>query len=171
LYEGSKIFAEFAIEDAEAGCVVSNCAEVLNNATEELGKALREYEKGIYQNIFNQLTNAWKFAMNALGIKLKKENSEININAGLPSEYGLSQNYPNPFNPATRIDFQLPEKNYVTLRIYDILGNLVSTLVDQEMDAGFHSISWNAGDFASGIYFYILNSNNFTATKKLILLK
>jgi hypothetical protein len=171
LYEGAKIFAEFAIEDAEVGCIISNCDEILRNATSEMGKALREFEKENYQNVFNHLTNAWKFAQNALGTKLKKENSETDNTADLPTEYGLDQNYPNPFNPSTRIDYQLPEKNHVTLQIYDILGNLVTTLINQEMDAGYHSSYWTASSFASGIYIYRFISGTFISTKKLMLMK
>ncbi|HSR16506.1 MAG TPA: T9SS type A sorting domain-containing protein, partial [Ignavibacteriaceae bacterium] len=113
---------------------------------------------------------SWKFAQNMLGNTLKKD--EIgNDSANLPSDYRLDQNYPNPFNPSTKINYQLPEKNYVTLRIYDIIGNLVATLVDQEMEAGYYSVTWNAGNIASGIYLYRFTSGNLNSTKKLLLLK
>ena len=83
----------------------------------------------------------------------------------------LDQNYPNPFNPATTINYQLPEKNYVSLKVYDILGNLVTTLVDQEMDAGYYNVNWNASQLASGIYIYRIISGSFVSTKKMILMK
>ena len=89
----------------------------------------------------------------------------------LPTEYGLDQNYPNPFNPATTINYQLPENNQVSLKVYDILGNLVSTLVDQQMDAGYHSVNWDASQLASGIYIYRIISGSFVSTKKMILMK
>ncbi len=89
----------------------------------------------------------------------------------MPSKIALEQNFPNPFNPSTTINYQLPEKGYVTLKIYDILGNLIKTLVDQEMDAGYHSVRWNAGGLASGVYFYRLSAGTFVSTKKLLLLK
>jgi hypothetical protein len=104
-----------------------------------------------------------------MGANLRKEAAENEIT--LPVEFGLDQNYPNPFNPATKINFQLPENNYVSLKIYDILGNLVTTLVDQETEAGYYTIEWNAGNLSSGVYFYTFKSGSFVSTKKLILLK
>ena len=89
----------------------------------------------------------------------------------IPNEFALDQNYPNPFNPTTTINYQLPEKNFVSIKVYDILGNLVTTLVDQDMDAGYHNITWNASNIASGVYFYRIMSGNFVSTKKLILMK
>jgi len=89
----------------------------------------------------------------------------------VPDKIALEQNYPNPFNPATTINYQLPQKSYVTLKIYDILGSLVKTLIDQEIEAGYHSIRWNASGLASGVYFYRLNAGSFVSTKKLILMK
>jgi hypothetical protein len=149
--------------------VVSNCEELLKNANTELGKALREYEKENYVNTFNHLTNAWKHAQNMMGANLRKGTADSNNS--LPTEYGLDQNYPNPFNPSTEIRYQLPENNHVKLQVYDILGNLVTTLVDQQMEAGYHNVIWNANHFASGVYFYTLRSGPYVSTKKLMLLK
>jgi len=104
-----------------------------------------------------------------MGSKLRKETAESNNT--LPSEYGLDQNYPNPFNPSTEIRYQLPEDNHVKLQVYDILGNLVTTLVDQQMEAGYHNVIWNANRLASGVYFYTLRSGSYVSTKKLMLLK
>ena len=108
--------------------------------------------------------------MTALGVNLKKQNAEQETNA-IPTVYGLAQNYPNPFNPSTTINYQIPEKNRVSLRIYDILGNLVTTLVDQEMEAGYYNLEWNASNLASGVYIYRMISGTYTSTKKLILMK
>jgi len=88
-----------------------------------------------------------------------------------PNLFALFQNYPNPFNPTTRISFQLAARAKTTLRIYDLLGREVETLVDGEMDAGAHEVSFDATRFASGVYFYRLRAGNFEATKKLVLLK
>ena len=109
------------------------------------------------------------FAMNVMGANLKETGEDVVVN--IPMVYGLDQNYPNPFNPSTTINYQLPEKNFVTLRVYDILGNLVGTLIDQEMEAGYHSIDWNAGSLASGVYLYRFSSGSYVSTKKLILMK
>jgi uncharacterized protein (TIGR02145 family) len=89
----------------------------------------------------------------------------------LPSNYNLSQNYPNPFNPMTNIRFRLPERSIVKLVVYDILGREVSTLVNQELEAGDHEVIFNASNLSSGIYFYRIQSGNFMETKKLILMK
>jgi hypothetical protein len=174
LFQGSFKLAEIARDDAEkdGACKVSNCAELLKNANTELGKALREYDKENYVNAFNHLTNTWKFAQNVMGANLKKESGDNeSVSVNIPTEYGLDQNYPNPFNPSTRINYQLPENSFVSVKVYDILGNLIATLVDEEVEAGFHSVNWNAGNLSSGVYFYTINSGSFTATKKLMLLK
>jgi hypothetical protein len=85
--------------------------------------------------------------------------------------FELSQNFPNPFNPTTKINWALPENGIVTLKIFDMLGREISTLVNQFMQAGRHSVEFNASSLASGVYYYQLKSNNYTSTKKLLLLK
>lgn len=94
----------------------------------------------------------------------------------LPTEYQLFQNYPNPFNPETVINFSLPEKSFVSLKIYNTLGQEVRTLVEKEFNAGYHSITWDGKDnfsnsITSGIYFYRFNAGRFTAVKKMIFVK
>lgn len=89
----------------------------------------------------------------------------------LPTEYILSQNYPNPFNPATNINFSLPKAEFVTLKIYDILGKEVTTLINEELNAGNHTKTWNASNLSSGVYFYQLKTGSFCQTKKMILVK
>jgi hypothetical protein len=88
-----------------------------------------------------------------------------------PLTFSLGQNYPNPFNPITKIDYSLPEVVKVSLKIYDVLGQEVKTLVDETQGAGFRSTSFDANTIASGIYFYRLIAGNFTDIKKMILLK
>lgn len=90
---------------------------------------------------------------------------------GLPSHFRLGQNYPNPFNPTTMILFDLPTKSYVSLKVFDLRGKEISTLISEELPAGRHSRQWNAADYASGIYFYRLQAGNYMETKKLILLR
>jgi hypothetical protein len=89
----------------------------------------------------------------------------------IPLKYNLSQNYPNPFNPSTTISFSLPSKSFVSLKIFDVVGREVATLVSQELSAGNYKQQWNANGMPSGVYFYRLQSGSFTETKKLILLK
>ena len=88
-----------------------------------------------------------------------------------PSSAKLFQNYPNPFNPSTTIEFSLPRSEFVTLAIFNVLGERVATLVSQNISAGFHMLTWRARGFPSGIYFYRLQSKSFIATKKFVLLK
>lgn len=88
-----------------------------------------------------------------------------------PNAIFLEQNYPNPFNPTTTIPFSLPSRRYVTLKIFDLIGREVVTLVSEELPAGNHSRQWNAAHMPSGIYFYRLQANGYLETKKLVLLK
>ena len=95
----------------------------------------------------------------------------------LPSEYRLLQNYPNPFNPATKINFSIPKTSYVTIKVFDLLGKEVAMLTDEKKSAGNYSLEFNAGNLASGVYFYSMQagasagSAAFTETRKLIVLK
>ncbi len=88
-----------------------------------------------------------------------------------PENFLLFQNYPNPFNPSTKISWQAPVGSWQTLKIYDVLGNEVATLVDEYKPSGSYEVEWNPGDFSSGVYFYQLKVGNFIGTKKMILLK
>ncbi|NNL20406.1 MAG: T9SS type A sorting domain-containing protein, partial [Ignavibacteriaceae bacterium] len=100
---------------------------------------------------------------------------------GYPSKYALSQNYPNPFNPSTTIRFSIPASSLVTLKVYDVLGNEVATLVSEKKPVGSYEVKFSAtggsasgGDvynLPSGIYFYRLQANDFAQVKKMILLK
>ncbi|MHB8931386.1 MAG: fibronectin type III domain-containing protein [Melioribacteraceae bacterium] len=94
----------------------------------------------------------------------------------IPTAFELSQNYPNPFNPTTRITYALPQNAYVTIKVYDMLGREVRTLVSSEMLAGSHSVEWRGednvgGKVASGVYIYRITAGNFISTKKMLLLK
>ncbi|WP_337865733.1 T9SS type A sorting domain-containing protein [Ignavibacterium sp.] len=94
----------------------------------------------------------------------------------LPTEYKLEQNYPNPFNPNTKIRYSLPqeargEKQEVSLIVYDILGNKVTTLVNEQKEAGYYETKFNASQYASGVYIYRLQAGSFVSTKKMLLIK
>jgi hypothetical protein len=85
--------------------------------------------------------------------------------------YSLSQNYPNPFNPVTQIRYTLERSGLVTLKVYDLLGRLVTTLVDEQQNSGLHTVNFNASKLTSGVYFYEINSGSFRSTKKMMLVK
>ncbi len=88
-----------------------------------------------------------------------------------PSSFGLGQNYPNPFNPTTVIDYQLPVSSHVTLKIYDVLGREVATLVNKNEIAGYRSVTFDGSKLSSGVYFYRLEAGMYHDTKELLLLK
>ena len=89
----------------------------------------------------------------------------------IATQFELSQNYPNPFNPTTKINFQIPDTKLVTLKVYDILGKEVATLVNEKLSAGSYEVDWNASDCPSGVYFYKLITNEFSDVKKMVLVK
>jgi hypothetical protein len=113
-------------------------------------------------------------------------NIESEDDTSLPTDFALEQNYPNPFNPTTKIRYQLPISNHVLLQVYDVLGNEVVTLVNEEKDRGVYSINFDASALASGMYLYRLSvvptahrdlvlkdgqAGNFIQTKKMIVIK
>jgi hypothetical protein len=95
------------------------------------------------------------------------------VNQNSNNNYFLSNNYPNPFNPSTKFDFYLPSASYVSIKIFDVTGRAVATLIDDYLEPGTHKIKFNSADYdlASGIYFYKLTSEDFTTTKPMMLLK
>jgi len=88
-----------------------------------------------------------------------------------PNQFELSQNYPNPFNPTTTINYQIPELSFVTLKVYDVLGSEVATLVNEERSAGSYEVELNTRGLTSGVYFYRLQAGSFVETKKMVLMK
>lgn len=88
-----------------------------------------------------------------------------------PKEFKLEQNFPNPFNPTTRIQYQLPSITEVSLKVYDILGNEVKELVNEQQEPGYYEVQFNASNFASGMYVYRLQAGDYVAIKKMMLVK
>ncbi|MGD8777354.1 MAG: T9SS type A sorting domain-containing protein [Ignavibacteria bacterium] len=89
----------------------------------------------------------------------------------IPKEYILNQNYPNPFNPTTTISYSIPEDNYVTLKVYDLMGQEISTLISGKLNAGQYEMNFDASNLASGVYLYRLKAGSYSITKKMVLLK
>ena len=98
--------------------------------------------------------------------------SSVDIsNYQIPQEFSLKQNYPNPFNPSTIINYEIPKSSLVTLKVYDVLGREVATLINEEKSAGKYNVTFNASKYSSGIYFYRITAGNFSQIKKMVLLK
>jgi hypothetical protein len=95
----------------------------------------------------------------------------IGDNAATPARYQLAQNYPNPFNPSTTLQFQVPQKSFVSLKVFDLLGRELASLVNEERQAGIYRVTWDASKLPSGVYFYRLQAGNFVETKKMVFAK
>jgi plastocyanin len=88
-----------------------------------------------------------------------------------PDAFRLRQNFPNPFNPSTTISFDIPSPTHVSIKVYNLIGEMIATIADENMSAGSYSMVWNAASIPSGVYFYRLNAGQFTQTRKLMVLK
>ncbi|MDZ7623864.1 MAG: T9SS type A sorting domain-containing protein [Ignavibacteriaceae bacterium] len=106
-------------------------------------------------------------AQNALNKVMDENNEQVSV----VSDISLEQNYPNPFNPSTSIKFTVPTSEFVSLKVYDVLGNEVATLVNEQKAPGTYEVRFNAGNLASGVYVYKIQAGNFTQTRKLMLMK
>ncbi|MBS1494460.1 MAG: T9SS type A sorting domain-containing protein [Bacteroidetes bacterium] len=95
----------------------------------------------------------------------------VGNNGSLVTDYSLSQNYPNPFNPTTNIRYSIPKDGNVTFKVYDMLGNEIGTYVDGIQQAGTYSVVFDGANLSSGIYYYKLEANGFSETKKMMLVK
>ena len=131
---------------------------------------------GTYENQVIQIQhNSDETAEVTIPVILKIKTSAEEL-ADVPDNFDLAQNYPNPFNPETTIKYQLPEPGEVLIRIYDVMGREVITLVDKKQNTGYYSIQWNGktknGTYAaSGIYFCFIKVNDFEKSRKLLLMK
>lgn len=115
-----------------------------------------------------EIVRALRYPWNYAGLSVLDVKSESKF---LPKEFSLEQNFPNPFNPNTNISYSLPSAQKVTLKVYDILGNEITTLVNEEKSAGSYSVNFDASNLPSGVYFYRLNAGSYSETRKMILLK
>ncbi len=165
-----------------------------NSLLTKLNNAIKKYNQGNISTLINEL-EAFLNQLNAFvnGGKLSPEEAQPifdyvnriiaatnsllsksvvqNTASEIPKEYSLNQNYPNPFNPSTTINWQLPASSHVSLKIYDIIGNEVATLINEEKEAGYYQIKFNASNLASGVYLYCLKAGDYLSAKKMILLK
>ncbi|MCZ7609893.1 MAG: YCF48-related protein [Ignavibacterium sp.] len=133
----------------------------------------------LYHNLLPNTKYFWKVkAYNNLGYGAYSNTNQFVTNLTdlentiiLPFEFSLSQNYPNPFNPSTTINYEIPSQQFVSLKVYDVLGNEVAILVNEDRSAGSYEINFDASNLSSGIYFYQLKTSEFIQTKKMIYLR
>ena len=165
-------------------CIFDNAADTSLSADYNQAPYSRLIKPSGALTAFNgaNVTGYWKLTvtdnavnnrgrMTAWGLLPTVVTSNGTNNQGTPRTYSLSQNYPNPFNPETAITFALPREEFVKLTVYDMLGKEIKTLVNQKLQPGSHSFNFDAGELASGMYFYNLTAGEFSETKKMILVK
>ncbi|MCK9280523.1 MAG: T9SS type A sorting domain-containing protein [Melioribacteraceae bacterium] len=142
-----------------------------NQTGEENGLGMADH----YIDTFCFINDSTAIGIGWWGYIIRTDNAggitEVNYENPITYEYTLKQNYPNPFNPTTEIMFTLPRSGHVSLKVYDLLGREVVTLVNKELSGGSHKIIFDASNLSSGIYFYRLQNGNYSQTKKMILVK
>jgi len=112
----------------------------------------------------NNIPSVWKRSISEMVTTVDK------ISTDLPAYFNLAQNYPNPFNPSTSIEFDIPSSGFVSLKVYNVRGQEIATLVNKELSPGNHKVEWNPQNISSGLYFYKLEAKGFIKTKKLVLM-
>jgi hypothetical protein len=129
----------------------------------------------VNMGLFNRSTGAVRdrALLNAImqGAGILPTNIPDETNLNIPTEFRLEQNYPNPFNPTTVISYSIPHSSSVTLKVYDVIGKKVSSLVNQNQQAGKYDVSFDASGLSNGVYFYTIIAGNFSSTKKMLLIK
>ena len=157
-------------EQTAVSFFTSMIQSMVNRPGEPIGKSYENAEE--MSDGFDWLTQRFTFLGDpALTVKHSFIPALIVSNPVLTSSFVLEQNYPNPFNPSTVIVYKLPAYGSVSLKVYDMLGREVKSLVNEPQSPGSHSVTFNAGSLASGVYLYRLQAGSYTATKKLLLLK
>jgi len=134
--------------------------------------------ENVYTYVDKNLDNGVVYSYNLITVDMDGKEVVANAEpvsatpmAHVPTAFALHQNYPNPFNPVTEIKYDVPKNSHVTLKVYNVLGAEVATLVDGDQKANFYTVSWDAKDLASGVYFCTLTAGDFKAVKKMVLLK
>ncbi|MFA6979455.1 MAG: M36 family metallopeptidase [Ignavibacteriaceae bacterium] len=126
----------------------------------------------VHDNVTGEIASAQKTIYYGQPLpKIGGDNEDTKTLTEIPKGYSLLQNHPNPFNPSTTIAYMLPEDGFVSLKIYNTLGEVIATLVNDYKSAGYYSLDWNSSNLPSGLYFYQILAGKFTATKKMLLTK
>ena len=140
----------------------ANWVAVNSGLTNEEVYALAVLDTNLYAGTY--LGGVWRRPLSQMITNVK-------VDEQIPGKFLLSQNYPNPFNSSTNIKYSIPQTSQVQIKIYDVLGNEIETLIKEENLAGTYELTWNAANLPSGVYLYQLNAGEFTSTKKVILLR
>jgi hypothetical protein len=129
------------------------------------------YPDGDYRIIVEAYDAYNNGAIDSMDVRFRNNISSLSTSSQMPLLFALHQNFPNPFNPVTIINYQLPMTSDVQLKVHDLLGREIITLIDERKPAGQHEVEWNAGNLPSGLYFYSLQAGNYHDVKKMILMK
>jgi len=156
----------FDIERSSANGSWTKIANVSGNGTSAISHSYSYTDRNLASGNYSYRLKQIDFNGNFEYFNLNNE-----VIVGVPSNFSLSQNYPNPFNPSTKINFDLPVDGNVSLKIFDMSGKEVMTLVNEARTAGYYSVSFNGASLSSGIYFYTIQSGSFVSTKKMTLIK
>ncbi|MFZ1321596.1 MAG: T9SS type A sorting domain-containing protein [Ignavibacteria bacterium] len=156
----------FDIERSSVSGTWSKVGSVSGNGTSTTANSYSYTDKNLATGNYNYRLKQIDFNGNFEYFNLSNE-----VNIGVPVKYDLSQNYPNPFNPSTKINYALPTDGQVSIKIFDMSGKEVMSLLNEVKSAGYYSVNFNASNLSSGIYFYSLSAADFSATKKMMLVK
>ena len=169
LVDADEMLAQTQLDDARAYPGAKQ--KEIEKAEKEMTKAEKEIEKGKYDKAIDHYEKAWKHAGKAMGKDCGEGGAMTALEGSAPLTFALSQNNPNPFSRETAISFSLPAAAQARLRVYDVGGRVVARLVDEEVSAGVHTITWDREDAASGIYFYRLSTSERSVTRKMVVLR
>lgn len=156
----------FDIERSSVSGTWSKVGNVSGNGTSTISNSYSFTDRNLASGSYSYRLKQIDFNGNFEYFNLSSE-----VIVGIPVKYDLSQNYPNPFNPSTKINYALPTDGQVSIKIFDMSGKEVMSLVNEVKTAGYYSVNFNASNLSSGIYFYSLSAADFTATKKMMLVK
>jgi hypothetical protein len=166
---GGDVGGVYVTNDTRAGFVKENDGLPTNPKVSALSGKVVQTRSGegaeLYAGLYENSSSGAKIFKRTFVVDVEEVDNEI------PSDYILGQNYPNPFNPTTTIQFSIPKQSFVKLEVFNALGEKVTILVSEELNAGNYNYEWNATNLPSGIYFYRLSTIEFVQTKKLVLLK
>ena len=166
------IFISKAIQDTGGAYYIPNSCHPIGNDGNHYNDSINKRPNtAVPDSIADALYGASDHLPVMSLFRMSSVSAVINLGTNVPDKYFLKQNYPNPFNPATNIEFDVPKSGMVKLRIFNSLGKEVATIVNENLSPGSYRSSWDASGFSTGLYFYKLEGEGFTSTKKMLLVK